>query len=656
MATKRCATLVLSLSFSSPSYFKRCTVPLLFVPLLVHNLSAADSSPHTLQSFEVQVNHGQPVYPLPANVALGLFNPDPLLDVAYYIDGTVQVHQNLGNGLFELVGERRATEEVKKMEWQKERMLSPGIFDQFSWGELHMTYADGHTEVLSHAQLMSQPADRDFASQPPTPPALDFRERWRSETQTQLSPYVAIADVDNDGRPELVYSFYQQFGDSNRLVIYECVGDDSFRVDWDTVLTGAVGPMEIGDIDEDGHKEIVLVRHGEVVFLECLALGRYRYYETNIGYSFPPFKAIQKDIDHNGRNELVLLTSNSSAPPGQYKTLIFVSEYSGKSVLPGGGWLMSFNGQIARFWGYSFDMAIGQIDGTGREEIVPAGGSFGYFEPVQIGYLWYNGTSWVDRWLYTGLQSGTGAVMFANLDDDTTLEFVSGAPGPVGHGSMFALKYQHDTTWSVLWADSSLRNTPLYVNAGILAGEFVVAGANTVDRGSLDTLYTQLHVYQPSGTKVGIWQRDSASVQDFHILDIDNDGRTNLVAPINQPWVRHLADYEYYGVVDVVQSSTEERGAFQLLQNYPNPFNPTTTISFSLPQRSRIAIQIYDILGREVRTLLDGDMPEGVHTLSWNGTTNEGGDAASGVYFCRMIATAEKGTFYTKTQKMVLMH
>ncbi len=611
--------------------------------------------PRTLQSFGVQVKKGQPVYPLPSTVALGLFNSDPLLDVAFFDGGKVQVYQNMGNGMFEFVGERSVLGDVDKMEWRKERMFSPTLFNQFSWGELHITCKDGSSNVLSHEQLIPRQADLAFASQIPARPPLDFRERWRSQTQTQLSPMVEMDDIDNDGRIEVAYSFYHEFSDSSRLVIYECDGDDSFRVDWDSVLTGAVGPMKITDIDNDGHKEIVLVRDGEVVMLECLAQGRYRYYGTNIGYSFPPFKVIQTDIDHNGRNELVLLTSNPSPPSGQYPTLIYVAEFVLKSNGPN-GWTMIFNQQIASYGGYTFDMAIGQVDGTGRDEIILGGGAVGVNEPVPVGYLWHNGTTWITRSIYTGLYSGSAAPMFVKLDADSTKELFIGGVGPLGHGSLFALKHQHDTTWSVLWADSSLRNAPLCVNAGILAGQFVVAGATTWDRSPADTLYTQLHVYLPSGDKLGIWQRDTESIQSFHILDLDNDARANLITAMLSPWRNHLADYEYYGVSDVGEGANAALNGFQLFQNYPNPFNPATAIGFYLTERSHVRIEMYDILGREVRTLIDNDLLQGACTLTWNGTRQEGGEASSGVYFCRMIVTGEKGTLYVKTQKMLLMH
>jgi hypothetical protein len=121
--------------------------------LFVTGPSQPDASLHrrqaTLQSFGVYPKNGLPVDPLPSSVALGLFNPDPLLDVARYADGKIQVSQNLGNGMFELVGERRVSGEVKNMKWKKERMWSETILDQFSWGELHIFFENGTEQTIT---------------------------------------------------------------------------------------------------------------------------------------------------------------------------------------------------------------------------------------------------------------------------------------------------------------------------------------------------------------------------------------------------------------------------------------------------------------------------------------------------------------------------
>ena len=82
---------------------------------------------------------------------------------------------------------------------------------------------------------------------------------------------------------------------------------------------------------------------------------------------------------------------------------------------------------------------------------------------------------------------------------------------------------------------------------------------------------------------------------------------------------------------------------------YPNPFNPTTTISFSIKEKTPVELVIYNILGQKVRTLVNQPLEPGEHSIVWNGTDNKGRSVASGIYFYRM-----KAGNYSETKKMVL--
>jgi hypothetical protein len=75
-----------------------------------------------------------------------------------------------------------------------------------------------------------------------------------------------------------------------------------------------------------------------------------------------------------------------------------------------------------------------------------------------------------------------------------------------------------------------------------------------------------------------------------------------------------------------------------LLGNYPNPFNSHTSIRIAVPERSRVSLSVYDILGREVNTLLSRTLDPGYHSVRWNGHNSGGQEVPSGIYFCALEA------------------
>jgi Secretion system C-terminal sorting domain len=83
---------------------------------------------------------------------------------------------------------------------------------------------------------------------------------------------------------------------------------------------------------------------------------------------------------------------------------------------------------------------------------------------------------------------------------------------------------------------------------------------------------------------------------------------------------------------------------YSLSQNYPNPFNPSTTIEFSIPQSSNVSVKIYDIMGKEVATLVNEYRGTGSYIVNWNAS-----GSSSGVYFYKLVA----GSF-SQTKKMIL--
>jgi len=130
-----------------------------------------------------------------------------------------------------------------------------------------------------------------------------------------------------------------------------------------------------------------------------------------------------------------------------------------------------------------------------------------------------------------------------------------------------------------------------------------------------------------------------------------------LVGTLGQPLIgtmsgtsnRHNAGFWYlqgYLLTSVEEKPVEELPReYQLVQNYPNPFNPSTTIRFSIPHREHVTLKIFDVLGREVATLVDTEMEAGGHTVVFDASNLSGG-----TYFYQLKAES-----VVRTQCMVFI-
>jgi len=120
-----------------------------------------------------------------------------------------------------------------------------------------------------------------------------------------------------------------------------------------------------------------------------------------------------------------------------------------------------------------------------------------------------------------------------------------------------------------------------------------------------------------------------------------------IISSINHPGVADTSDHAFAvgnAVTGIVDPGTTVH-AFALDQNFPNPFNPSTVISYQLPKSGPVALRVYDVLGKEVRTLVEGEQSAGSHTVTFDASS-----LSSGVYFYRMQA----GNF-VETKRLVIL-
>lgn len=151
------------------------------------------------------------------------------------------------------------------------------------------------------------------------------------------------------------------------------------------------------------------------------------------------------------------------------------------------------------------------------------------------------------------------------------------------------------------------------------------------------------------------------------LADIDRDNDLDIVIPNDDsfyvidikrpaqqiPWPCYLGVYNRAGNImqdTPVQDFESPALVTELRGNYPNPFNPSTLISYTLEVPGHVSLEIYNQKGQLVNTLVNSDLPSGMHQIQWNGRDFGGQPVSSGVYFYRM-----RSGKYSSTRKMVLM-
>ncbi|HXV14377.1 MAG TPA: T9SS type A sorting domain-containing protein, partial [Candidatus Krumholzibacteria bacterium] len=192
---------------------------------------------------------------------------------------------------------------------------------------------------------------------------------------------------------------------------------------------------------------------------------------------------------------------------------------------------------------------------------------------------------------------------------------------------------------------------------GTFAGDTFVVNGNCPLINDFDVVtptgssVTQMTYGAPTGTNSAVVSKTTGNARVLasgfsfiYLRDDDEDGVMDRA--------QHLHDIlAFLGETTDQPTDTAPVYTNRLEQNYPNPFNPQTTIGFSLKERGRVRIDVFNVAGEHVRTLLDETRAAGAHTdVRWDGKDGSGRSVASGVYFCRLVADR-----FSQTRKMVLV-
>ncbi len=171
---------------------------------------------------------------------------------------------------------------------------------------------------------------------------------------------------------------------------------------------------------------------------------------------------------------------------------------------------------------------------------------------------------------------------------------------------------------------------------------FIVYGAQTLD----DTLHLGTDT---TVTRVDGPAHNADLGRGLTIADFSGDGIGDVAVGAHRFQNNAGRSYIIFGISNVTSANPSDL-AFLMRQNYPNPFNPATSIPYSISERARVRMQLFDVTGKLVSTLVDSELNPGEYVARWDGRDRHGKDVASGVYFCR-LTTSERSL----TMKIVLV-
>lgn len=189
--------------------------------------------------------------------------------------------------------------------------------------------------------------------------------------------------------------------------------------------------------------------------------------------------------------------------------------------------------------------------------------------------------------------------------------------------------------YKVLWADENLQQGPFHIDFKLNGdGEYFA-------------------IYQENGNEIVVVDSLTFSRQTEGVSFGRKPGLPGIWTYFYEP----TPGSANHGVVNVESEISSTISEYEVKQNYPNPFNNETIFSYSLPNKSYVTLEIYDVLGKRITSLVHKDQSPGTHKATWNGENSTGNSVSSGIYFSVFKAGNNKGDSekYFHTSKIVFM-
>jgi ligand-binding sensor domain-containing protein len=320
-------------------------------------------------------------------------------------------------------------------------------------------------------------------------------------------------------------------------------------------------------------------------------------------------------------------TSNSPIPSNE---LVYVSCENGNTI-----WIGTYNNGVVKYNGTNWTIFT-----TGNSLLCQ--NQINFIVPLSNQVKWigsdygclnsYNDTLWLKHGKGPFSPNINSSILAYNKDH-LDYNWVSG----VNSSSGYILAKFKDTSW-IFYDSSNIGFKPKYSYNGI-----------GVDKNDLKWFASWDGLVRYDGATWFLYSKNNSPIpaNTFGAIFIDN--RNNKIMPISDIYRNKYHGLALFNEIGVILSAYNNKGNvvdnFFLFQNYPNPFNPTTSIRFTLYNQQFVSLKIFDIIGREITTLINEIKTAGTYNINFNGE-----NLSNGIYFC-LLTTKE----YNKTIKMVLI-
>jgi|GEM_PF-946245 len=620
-------------------------------------------------------------------IVIAMFNPeDNYLDIAvfYKSRNEIVIYLNQANGrLAEYNHIAYKSDNVERIEAFIDKKPNEFV-PPFVKCSLKIIFTDKTQRTISgntinKQSMLESGGDNTFFSLFSLPKntvmSLNFLQIWShsENTHNAIAYYSAVDDIDNDGKTEIVYSYFLNSSPPYPaiVVVFKSLGNSQFIVEWDSLFTNCafVENNQTADFDNNGMKEVFLGAYFPLLNWVCSGLleknanGYYHYYYNQVNSYVGPTTAIEyRDTMEIGsfKNKGFWICCSINDPQAVTKTHIIREVFTGfKNDL-----VYSFYADplMIERSPFTYDMKVFDMDGDGKEEIMLGDvqwgtGNFGYMDSTGNG----SNHGYEEKGVFLIEPLAAGYIFQKDYDNDGIKEFYLAGPGE-GTGGIGVVKHTGapgSDNYSVMWWDST----------GIVG-----APINGMDSGYVDGRYSFVHpaVRTMAGnfsrrhlyvfTRDGMYNfiktfyisTDSVVNIQPHLTDVEHTGKAYIVAPQSAGYFGHLenfiAVYKQYGTIGINDPVVNIPKEYVLYQNYPNPFNPTTKIKFEIPKVGQasllVTLKVYDITGREIQTLANESLKTGVYEKTFDGSK-----LSSGIYFYSLIVDGKS----IAVKKMVMV-